>query len=184
MIAARVRAIHDVVEAHQALTKQPGVEPAERGLALRKLVIIQQRDHAGHSLYIGDQQWAPEMDEAERTEHGKTHGRRAARTPVDPGFTLENILEVVHLRGDVGKAATRSAVQITKVRNKSDWTTAAKPTCKAMKLVSEVPKKKAHSDVLVFRALEVVREAARGEGRRDFRAVVNRAADASDPGTY
>ncbi len=51
-------------------------------------------------------------------------------------------------------------------------------------LVSEFLKKSAHSFVLVSRALEVVREAARGEGHPDLGVVVDCAADSSDEGTY
>ena len=53
---ARIRAHSDVIEPFAAFAVQPRVEPAEWILALRKLVIVQQRDHARHGLHVGDQQ--------------------------------------------------------------------------------------------------------------------------------
>ena len=68
-------------------------------------------------------------------------------------------------------------------RIKSDWTTVANALVQTVILVFETPDITGHSVVLVVRAQKVVREAARGEVRRDLR-IVDRAADSGDPGTY
>ena len=54
-ITARVRPSFDIVEALHAVfiqPIQPWVEEAERGLALRKFVVIKQGYNARHDLYI------------------------------------------------------------------------------------------------------------------------------------
>ena len=51
-LAARVCPSYDVIEALQAVVIQPWIEEAEGRPALRKLVVIQQRDNARYNLYI------------------------------------------------------------------------------------------------------------------------------------
>ena len=58
-LARRVRARCNVNEAFAGVTIEPGVEEAERLLALGNHEVIQKRNNACHGLYVGDQPHAP-----------------------------------------------------------------------------------------------------------------------------
>ncbi len=113
-VAARVRPRLDVVEPCEAPAVQPGVEPAERVLAVRNQIVIQQRDNARYSLYM----WSAECLRINNVERrwgkGKTHRRRAARSHPECELSVDNNREVERLRRDVGNAAAHRAAQITK----------------------------------------------------------------------
>ena len=53
--APRIRARRNVNEAFMGITIKPGVEEAERLLALGDHEVIQKRNNARHGLYVGDQ---------------------------------------------------------------------------------------------------------------------------------
>ena len=57
--APRVRARCNVNETFTGVTIEPGVEEAERLLALGNHEVIQKRNNACHGLYVGDQPHAP-----------------------------------------------------------------------------------------------------------------------------
>ena len=65
---ARVRARRNVVEAVSADVVEPGVEEAERGLALRNEVVVQQRNNSCHSLYFNRSSGCSKVDGGRRTE--------------------------------------------------------------------------------------------------------------------
>jgi len=50
--AARVRARCNVLEAHESVAVQPGIEEAKWALPIRNHEVIKQRDYARHGLYI------------------------------------------------------------------------------------------------------------------------------------
>ena len=111
--AARVRSRCDVVKTSQceAVAVQPGVEPAKRGLILRKQMIIQLRDDASHGLYVGCQ---PNELEAKQREEVKMHRCRATCTRKGKEVTVYNDPNINCLRGNVRNAAASGAAQITR----------------------------------------------------------------------
>ena len=122
------------------------------------------------------------VDDTERREEGKTHGRRATRAGRESKFPSEDERKPDRLRGDVGESTAIRTAQIQS-KNRSDQVRAVNQPVEAVILVPEVLEEGRHRVLLVVWEVKVVREAASGEDRRDL-GVVGRSADTCDKWTY
>src|SRR6266702_1636583 len=182
--AVRIRPRRDVVEACETIAVQPEVEKAERRLAGRNPVVIQQGDDARHGLYVGCQQGARgrRMQREDVSEGEVSHRGRAARAIHGQDLLFGENTGGKRLCGDIGNATAIRAAQITKGENGSGRATVANALENAIVLAAEVPEEAGHDIYLVGWPRKVIREAATGESRRSLR-IARRAADASDKGT-
>ena len=88
-LAARVRTRYDVVEARASLSVQPGIEKTKHGLAVRKTVVIKQRDYARYYLDIGSQRWAFESGRRRAGGAGRSRERLTATAPFVPFWRVK-----------------------------------------------------------------------------------------------